>query len=170
MNPPDDCPNIAIKEIRKEYFRLLIQILVVSFELLAQCMKYHTSNIPKISNISILIAKVLNEMPKLKPPFQQKMPFIKRKAVLKFGARKKIQQKDTNTNVNMPPTAFDNQYTYGNGFRPLMAFSSSCSRPCSPPHVMNVQFAPCQRPLTRKTVIILQQCRNFEHRLPPKEM
>ena len=46
-------------------------------------------------------------------------------------------------------------------------FSIICIRPCKAPHNINVQFAPCQKPLTRKVTIIFMYWRNVLQRPPP---
>ena len=45
--------------------------------------------------------------------------------------------------------------------------SSTISSPCRAPHRTNVHSAPCQRPLTRNTIIMLMHVRAFPFRLPP---
>ncbi len=47
------------------------------------------------------------------------------------------------------------------------AFSTDCIIPCIIPHIIYVQFAPCQIPLTKNVTSILVYIRILEHLFPP---
>ena len=104
----------------------------------------------------------LNCVPKLEYSLNSGMIlFNTYKASVKLLARKKIQAKATNINVILTS---NNLFSIGLKdlifseilfFRVLKIIAKIRYDPCNPPQIINVQFAPCHKPLSKKVIIIL---------------
>ena len=97
-----------------------------------------------------------------------KMPVITVTASSRLFARNSIHARQTRTNVT---AQCPSRCTPAYFFLPMpIAFSMQSRSPCKVPQQRNVQFAPCQIPLTMNVTMRLKYWRLFFTRLPPKGM
>ena len=127
-------------------------LLFIKFILLFE-ISAHNSEVNTMLNENKIIAKsvlfdVYNFPLKLKKIFLQKSI-----AELNSGILKNIQAMFTSKKVSRILPTFTNPLL--SHFCIFKAFSIICKAPCMSPHMMNVQFAPCQTPLTRNVTIML---------------
>ncbi len=83
------------------------------------------------------------------------------------GIRNIVQRKFIMTKVTTIRGSRTSNFLLSHRCNPK-AFSITWNTPCKAPQTMNVQFAPCHIPLTRKVTRMFQWLRNLLQRLPPR--
>ena len=105
------------------------------------------------------------KVPRLWKNRMENNPLMYSRAAPMESLRKRIHARHTNMLVLIQPIAFHTPLSrfINSGF----SRSHTTHNPCRMPQTTKVQFAPCHRPLSANTTMVLMAMRSFPFLLPP---